>query len=73
MWVGGGGVRHSNCNASLIQPNAQINIRAHVRGGVGLNFEKKNAVKNKTTPKKKLGLILIGSPIFGTFSFIPTK
>ena len=32
---GGGGVGHSNCNASLSQPNVQKNSRAPVKGRVG--------------------------------------
>ena len=53
MGVGGG--EHSNCNASLSQPNVQKNSRALVRGmGVGgLKFEKINAGETiKSTPKK---------------------
>ena len=55
MCVCGGG--HSNCNASLSQPNVQKNRRDLVKGRVGgLKFEKINAGKRiKSTPKKKLG------------------
>ena len=45
MSVGGGG-GHSNCNASLSQPNVQKNSKTPVKGRVGdLKFEKINAGK----------------------------
>ena len=37
---GGGGGGHSNCNASLSQPNVQKSRRALMRGTGGLKFEK---------------------------------
>ena len=52
MWGRG----HSNCNASLSQPNVQKNSPCEEAGG--LKFEKKINVgkKIKSTPKKKLGI-----------------
>ena len=52
MCVGGGG--HSNCNASLSQPNIQKNSRAPVKGRVeGLKFEKIRAEKQLSPHLRK--------------------
>ena len=45
MCVCGGGGGHSDCNASLSQPNVQKNSRAPVKGRVGgLKSEKKKII-----------------------------
>ena len=50
----GGGAQQLQCKSDSAQCSEKHQSPCEGRR-VGLNFEKKNAEKNKTTPKKKIG------------------